>query len=174
MFFCISDLAAVDPMYQYSLTWFISLFNRAMDGATQASIIEKRVQNLNEYFTYSLYVNVCRSLFEKHKLMFSLMLCIKILQVFLISNILDKLILVFWSYGHFCLIKYVEVIYFLSSILYRFPGCEKTFKYSLSFDIVDNFFLVGNDTISLFDHICIFVTCKMLQNNAAVQMNMTV
>ena len=81
MFFCISDLASVDPMYQYSLTWFISLFNRAMDGATQASIIEKRVQNLNEYFTYSLYVNVCRSLFEKHKLMFSLMLCIKILQV---------------------------------------------------------------------------------------------
>nr|AML30859.1 axonemal inner arm dynein heavy chain 3 [Marsilea vestita] len=80
LFFCISDLATVDPMYQYSLTWFISLFNRAMEGATQASIIEKRIENLNEYFTYSLYVNVCRSLFEKHKLMFSLMLCIKILQ----------------------------------------------------------------------------------------------
>ncbi|KAI5076359.1 hypothetical protein GOP47_0008424 [Adiantum capillus-veneris] len=80
LFFCISDLATVDPMYQYSLPWFISLFNKAMEGATQASIIEKRILNLNEYFTYSLYVNVCRSLFEKHKLMFSLMLCIKILQ----------------------------------------------------------------------------------------------
>ncbi|KAL2653916.1 hypothetical protein R1flu_022044 [Riccia fluitans] len=80
LFFCISDLALVDPMYQYSLPWFINLFVRAMENATQSTAIEKRIENLNEYFTYSLYVNVCRSLFEKHKLMFSLMLCIKILQ----------------------------------------------------------------------------------------------
>ncbi len=28
LFFCISDLATVDPMYQYSLSWLISLFIR--------------------------------------------------------------------------------------------------------------------------------------------------
>lgn len=28
LFFAISDLALVDPMYQYSLAWFISLFIR--------------------------------------------------------------------------------------------------------------------------------------------------
>ena len=28
LFFCISDLATVDPMYQYSLSWFIALFIR--------------------------------------------------------------------------------------------------------------------------------------------------
>lgn len=33
LFFCISDLAAVDPMYQYSLAWFISLFLRAVSEA---------------------------------------------------------------------------------------------------------------------------------------------
>ena len=26
LFFCIADLSLVDPMYQYSLTWFIELF----------------------------------------------------------------------------------------------------------------------------------------------------
>lgn len=34
---------------------------------------------MNNYFTLQLYENVCRSLFEKHKLLFSLILCVKIL-----------------------------------------------------------------------------------------------
>ena len=26
LFFCISDMANIEPMYQYSLTWFINLY----------------------------------------------------------------------------------------------------------------------------------------------------
>ena len=30
LFFAISELAAIDPMYQYSLGWFLGLFGKAM------------------------------------------------------------------------------------------------------------------------------------------------
>lgn len=42
--------------------------------------VEMRIENINEYFTFSLYSNVCRSLFEKHKLMFAFLLCTRIMM----------------------------------------------------------------------------------------------
>ncbi len=42
--------------------------------------MKERIFNINEFFTFSLYSNVCRSLFEKHKLMFAFLLCSRILM----------------------------------------------------------------------------------------------
>jgi len=42
LFFCITDLANIDPMYQYSLTWYVHLFINAIDNAEEASDLTKR------------------------------------------------------------------------------------------------------------------------------------
>lgn len=80
LYFCITDLASVDPMYQYSLPWFTNLFVAGIRASAPADDIAARIGNLNTYFTASVYRNVCRSLFERHKLLFSFLMAIKILQ----------------------------------------------------------------------------------------------
>ncbi|XP_046731532.1 dynein axonemal heavy chain 1 [Silurus meridionalis] len=80
LFFCVSDLSNVDPMYQYSLEWFLGIFMAGIANSERADILEQRIININEYFTFSLFSNVCRSLFEKHKLMFAFLLCVRIMM----------------------------------------------------------------------------------------------
>ena len=92
LFFCILDLAFIDPMYQYSLQWFTNLFIMSVENSPASQVLADRLVSLNNYLTYSLYENICRSLFEKHKLLFSLMLTIKILQA---DNLINE---VEWRY----------------------------------------------------------------------------
>ncbi|KAM3174254.1 hypothetical protein ACTXT7_010920 [Hymenolepis weldensis] len=80
LFFCVASMREIDPMYQYSLEWFINIFIHGISNAEKATVVTERIENVNAFITFSLYKNVCRSLFERHKLLFSFLITIKILE----------------------------------------------------------------------------------------------
>lgn len=65
-------------MYQYSLQAFMDIFNK-LEAALDTNV-EQRIINIVNKLTDNVYDYVCTSLFEKHKLMFSLLLTTRIIQ----------------------------------------------------------------------------------------------
>ncbi|XP_071050357.1 dynein axonemal heavy chain 2 isoform X2 [Onthophagus taurus] len=80
LFFVLNDMGKIDPMYQFALDSYILLFNQSIEKSTKSQILADRITGLNEYHTYSVYKNTCRAIFERHKLLFSFHMCIKILE----------------------------------------------------------------------------------------------
>eukprot|EP00659_Diplonema_papillatum_P004074 gene4074-6331_t len=69
----IADIANIDHMYQYSLTFYKSLFVATIQktAAPQETGVDARVKDLVPVITQATYNAICRGLFEKDKIIFS-------------------------------------------------------------------------------------------------------
>merc|ERR1719473_2136298 len=79
LYFSILEMSLVNDMYQTSLNQFLGLFMLSMDRAEKAALASKRVDNIIETQTYLVYRYINRGLYERHKLLFVLLVTIKIL-----------------------------------------------------------------------------------------------
>lgn len=55
LYFAIADLALIDPMYQYSLEFFIRFFRRRLDISEKSLDVEERLAIIIDDITYSFY-----------------------------------------------------------------------------------------------------------------------
>ena len=68
-------------MYQYSLEFFKGLFVAAIANSEKSDELDERLGFLNKEFLESLFRNICRSLFENDKLIFSALLTLKLMEM---------------------------------------------------------------------------------------------
>ncbi|XP_057658316.1 dynein axonemal heavy chain 6 isoform X1 [Diorhabda carinulata] len=80
LYFVVADLADIDPMYQYSLKYFNQVFNNVIEVSEKNEILEQRLAILLREITKAVYTIISRGLFERHKLVYSFMLCVAVLQ----------------------------------------------------------------------------------------------
>ena len=81
-YFVLDDMSRVDPMYQFSLDAYVDLFNQSMDASrstTKNMGGADRCKQINVWHTLAVYQYTCRGLFERHKLLFALQLCLRIM-----------------------------------------------------------------------------------------------
>ncbi|CAK4824806.1 unnamed protein product, partial [Aphanomyces euteiches] len=87
LYFVLNDMTKVDPMYQFSLDSYVDLFKESIAKSrssrqtmTLTDDLSERINAINDYHTYAVYAYACRGLFERHKLLFSFQMCIRVMQ----------------------------------------------------------------------------------------------
>lgn len=78
LYFVIADFAMVDPMYQFSLNYFKRLFQLVIRNTEPIEDMARRIKVLMDGITETIYLNVCRGLFNPHKRIFSFLIAAKI------------------------------------------------------------------------------------------------
>ncbi|XP_076777043.1 dynein axonemal heavy chain 11 isoform X7 [Arvicanthis niloticus] len=79
LFFVISDLRKINPVYQFSLKAFNTLFHRAIEQADKVEDTQERICSLIESITHATFLYASQALFEKDKLTFLSQMAFQIL-----------------------------------------------------------------------------------------------
>ncbi|KAA0176015.1 hypothetical protein FNF27_02407 [Cafeteria roenbergensis] len=79
LYFCVVDMSLVNVMYQTSLDQFVQLFHHAISDAPKHKLTNKRVRNIIDEMTYTVYRYINKGLYERHKLLFVLIVTLKVL-----------------------------------------------------------------------------------------------
>ncbi|XP_076804944.1 dynein axonemal heavy chain 10-like [Clavelina lepadiformis] len=80
LFFVLSEMSVINNMYQFSLASFLDVFDFSLRKSMPDSILNKRLTNIIDTLTHNIYNYACTGLFEKHKLLFSFQMTIKLEQ----------------------------------------------------------------------------------------------
>ncbi|XP_063774922.1 dynein axonemal heavy chain 8 [Pseudophryne corroboree] len=78
LYLLITEMGTVNVMYQTSLSVFLKLFDKCMVRSEKSPMVQKRIRNIIEYLTFEVFRYTSRSLYEKHKFLFTLLLTLKI------------------------------------------------------------------------------------------------
>ena len=81
LFFVLAELSTINPMYEYSLTAFLEVFVSSLHKSKPDPVLAKRLSKIKDTLKYAVYNYACTGLFERHKLMFSFQMTIKLLEV---------------------------------------------------------------------------------------------
>jgi dynein heavy chain, axonemal len=81
LYFVLAGLAAVDPMYQFSLDAYRGLFALSLSASPRADALEGRISAVNAHHTYAVYRHASRGLFERHKLALALEMAARVLAL---------------------------------------------------------------------------------------------
>ncbi|KFP53735.1 Dynein heavy chain 17, axonemal, partial [Cathartes aura] len=81
LYFILSDLNKINPIYQFSLKAFNGVFEKAIQRTAPDDDIKQRVINLTDEITYSVYMYTARGLFERDKLIFLAQVAFQVLAI---------------------------------------------------------------------------------------------
>ncbi|CAF1006713.1 unnamed protein product [Rotaria sordida] len=80
LFFVLSEMSLINTMYQYSLTSYLDVFEFSLRKSIPDPNLERRLKNIMNTLTLNVYNYGCTGIFEKHKLLFSFDITIKLEQ----------------------------------------------------------------------------------------------
>ena len=80
LFFVLSEMSTISSMYQYSLSAYLDVFEFSLRKSMPDTILQKRLRNIMDTLTHNVYNYGCTGIFEKHKLLFSFQITIKLEQ----------------------------------------------------------------------------------------------